>query len=60
LTAFTMPGHRPADIASCFLTYSFFRGGVVSSHAQPQHGRPGLRIYIPQRQGRPAMPLDTG
>jgi hypothetical protein len=48
LTAFTMPRHRPADIASCFLTYSFFPGwGLLAPTPNPQHGRSGLRLYAP-------------
>jgi hypothetical protein len=38
----------------------FFRGGVVSSTPNPQPGGPGLRIYVPWRQGGPAIPPGTG
>jgi hypothetical protein len=58
-----MPRHLlvcPARIASGFLTFSFFWGGVVSPIPNPQPGGPGLQIYIPQRQGGPAIRLDTG
>jgi hypothetical protein len=49
----------PAGIASGFLTFSSFRGGVVSPTPNPQPGGSGPRIYIHRRQGGPAITLDT-
>jgi hypothetical protein len=48
-------------LADCFwvLKIYFFRGGIVSLTPNPQPGGPGIRIYIPRRQGGPAIPLDT-
>jgi hypothetical protein len=37
----------------------FLQGEVVSLTPSPQPGGPGLRIYIPRRQGCPAIPLYT-
>jgi hypothetical protein len=39
-----------------FLTVDFFRGRVVSPTPNPQHGGPGLHIYIPWRLGGPVIP----
>jgi hypothetical protein len=38
----------------------FLQGGVVSPTPNPQPGGPGLRIYVPWRQGGPAVPPGTG
>jgi hypothetical protein len=36
-------------------------GHILVSHLRlPRPGRPGLRIYIPQEQGGPVIPPDTG
>jgi hypothetical protein len=43
-----------------FVTITFLQGWIVSPAPNPQPGRPGLRIYDPQRQGGPAIPLGTG
>jgi hypothetical protein len=43
----------------CFsdlVTICFLRGGVVGPTPNPQPGGPGLRIYVPQRHGGPAIP----
>jgi hypothetical protein len=51
---------RPAGTASVSLRFNVFRGGLVSPTPNSQPGEPGLRIYIPRRQGCPVIPLDTG
>jgi hypothetical protein len=43
-------------ISGGFSTFSFLQGRVVSPTPNPHPGRPGLCIYIPQRQGGPVVP----
>jgi hypothetical protein len=43
-----------------FATITFIRDWIVSPAPNSQPGGPGLRIYVPQRQGGPAMPPGTG
>jgi hypothetical protein len=43
-----------------FLTITFLRGRIVSPVPNPQPEWPRLHIYVPLRQGDPAIPPGSG